>query len=326
MKLINDRILIIDGLNSYLRIFSSVPNISEHGEFVGGIVGMLRSIAKDIREFNPTKCILVFDGKGGSVRRKKIYPEYKGNRSGSHGMRMDLFQSVEEERESMKKQLIRLFQYFENLPIQTFMVENVEADDVIAYLVQEYFKPTGSTVRIISTDRDFLQLIDARAEVYSPVKKKLYDSKRLYDELKLSPQEYLTYRVVTGDSSDNIDGVKGVGIKTLLKHFPNPTSISDLIHESKLIVAQEKKPKQIFKSLIECESLLYRNYDLMQLQYTDISAQTKLNILERLNNPKLNKYNSFKIRKMMIEDGIINSFKNLDEWLLLSFSGLNVWV
>ena len=75
----NDRVLIIDGLNTYIRIFSSVPIITENGDHVGGIIGFLRSVALSIREFNPTRCVIVFDGRGGSLRRRKLYSDYKMN-------------------------------------------------------------------------------------------------------------------------------------------------------------------------------------------------------------------------------------------------------
>lgn len=299
---------------------------SENGEFVGGIIGFLRSIGLNIRDFQPTRCILVFDGKGGSVRRKKLYPEYKANRTGKNGMRMDLFSSVEEEKASMRKQLIRIIHYLNHLPIQIFQVDNVEADDVIAYLTMQYFKPKGSKVRIVSTDRDFYQLIDPNIEVYSPVKKKLYNEKSLFDELNLTPEEYLTYRVVTGDTGDNIPGIGGIGLKTLVKHFPNPTSIERLIRESKKIITEEKKPKQIFKNLVENEEVLDRNYKLMQLQETDISGTTKINLFNQLESPNLKRTKNYEFRKLLHEDQITTSFKNPDEWLMTTFTGLNVWI
>lgn len=322
----NSRVLVIDGLNTYLRVFTSMQAFSANGEFVGGIIGFLRSIGLNIRDFQPTRCILVFDGKGGSVRRKKLYPEYKANRTGKNGMRMDLFSSVEEEKASMRKQLIRIIHYLNHLPIQIFQVDNVEADDVIAYLTMQYFKSKGSKVRIVSTDRDFYQLIDPNIEVYSPVKKKLYNEKVLFDEFALTPEEYLTYRVVTGDTGDNIPGIGGIGLKTLVKYFPNPTSIERLIQESKQIITEEKKPKQIFKKLIKNEEVLDRNYKLMQLQETDISGMTKINLFNQLESPNLKRTKNYEFRKLLHEDQITTSFKNPDEWLMTTFTGLNVWI
>lgn len=322
----NDRILICDATNSYIRIFTSTQHFSESGEFSGGIVGFLRSIGSNIRDFKPTRCILVFDGAGGSSRRKKLFPDYKGNRTGGNGMRMDLFQSVDEEKAAMRQQLCRIHEYLNHFPVEVICLDRIEADDTIAYCTMQYFKPMGSKVRIVSTDRDFLQLIDENIEVWSPVKKKLYTPESLYDEMKLTPTEYLTYRTVSGDTSDNINGVDGIGIKTLLKHFPNPTTIEMLLEESNQRLVSEKKPKQIFKKLVENKDILLRNYQLMQLQETDISGNSKLTILNLLDNPKSVRTNSYRIRKLMMEDGLLSTFKKLDEWLLFTFSNLNVWI
>ena len=72
----NDKVLIIDGLNTFIRVFSVIPTTNEDGVHVGGIVGFLRSIGYVINMVSPTRVIIVFDGKGGSNRRRKILPEY----------------------------------------------------------------------------------------------------------------------------------------------------------------------------------------------------------------------------------------------------------
>jgi len=63
---LNDRVLIVDALNTYIRCFAAVPTMNEDGEHVGGITGFLKSVGLAVRTFKPTRCILVFDGKGGS--------------------------------------------------------------------------------------------------------------------------------------------------------------------------------------------------------------------------------------------------------------------
>ena len=78
---INSRILILDGLNTFIRVFSAVPALNDDGDHIGGVTGFLRSIAANIRQHKPTRCVIVFDGKGGSRRRKDLYPEYKANRA-----------------------------------------------------------------------------------------------------------------------------------------------------------------------------------------------------------------------------------------------------
>ena len=76
----NDNILIVDGLNIYIRAFSANGAVNDKGVPVGGLVGFLKSLNLLIRETNPTRVIIAFDGKGGSLRRRKLYPGYKGKR------------------------------------------------------------------------------------------------------------------------------------------------------------------------------------------------------------------------------------------------------
>lgn len=324
---INSKVLIIDGLNTWIRIFASVPTISENGEHIGGILGFLRSIASNIRDFNPTRCVLVFDGRGGSLRRKKIYPEYKNNRTHKHSLRRDLFSDPELEQQEMRRQLLRILNYLTNLPVQILGVDNIEADDVIAHLTKQYFEPKGSKVRIVSTDRDFLQLINGQIEVYSPVKKKLYQTEDILESFGLIPDNYLLYRMIDGDTSDNIPGINGIGLKTLLKEFPElgteVVTKEQLFQkcESKL---NEKKVKKIFQLIAENEHILDRNYRLMQLNDTDISLDSKLRIQSLIEQP-INPINKVNLRQLISEDYLHKHLRNFDEWLQLSFSLLNVW-
>lgn len=323
----NDRVLIIDSLNSYLRVFCSIPTISNNGEHVGGILGFLRSIGSNIRDFNPSRCVLVFDGAGGSLRRKKLFPDYKKGRSKTQ-FRRDQYSTVEEESLSMRRQMSRILEYLENLPVQVICVDNIEADDTIAYLTMQYFEPKGSKVRIVSTDRDFLQLVSDNVEVYSPVKKKLYRPDDIEKEFKFRPNNYLLYRTIDGDNSDGIPGVNGVGIKTLLKEFPElkekDLDLEYLLSRSKVRLEEEKKPKKIFQTLIDNTEILERNYKLMQLQDTDISLNSKMMILNRLES-EINRINKGELRRFIAEDYLTNEFKNLDNWLQTTFSTLNLW-
>ena len=325
---VNDRVLIIDGTNTYLRIFSSVPMISENGEHVGGIIGFLRSIALNIREFNPSRCIIVFDGKGGSMRRKKLYPYYKANRSGKYNLRRDVFSSVDEEQDSMRKQLMRIAQYLELLPVQIFCIDNIEADDAVAYITSNYYDRTANKIRIVSTDRDFLQLVSDKVEVYSPVKKKLYTQSEIQAEYGFHPENYLIYRTISGDTSDNINGVSGVGLKTLLKFFPELSekklSHEYLLSQSKKVIETEKKPKKIYQLLLENQSILNRNYDLMQLHDVEISGITKIRIMDILQG-KVQPLNKLQFKRFLAEDYLHTQFKDLDNWLYTSFNSLNIW-
>ena len=91
---VNDRVLIVDGLNLYLRAFAVNGALNDNGVPVGGLTGFLRSLAYAIREVNPTRVIIVYDGAGGSQRRRKIHPNYKSQRKSSKRItRWDAFKN-----------------------------------------------------------------------------------------------------------------------------------------------------------------------------------------------------------------------------------------
>ena len=100
----NDSVLLIDGLNTFIRVFSAIPTTNEDGIHSGGIVGFLRSIGYTINMVRPTRTIIVFDGKGGSNRRRKIFPEYKMGRKMS--VRLNRTTGVSLTREDEHKMMI----------------------------------------------------------------------------------------------------------------------------------------------------------------------------------------------------------------------------
>ena len=106
----DSKVLIVDGLNLFIRTFSAIPTLNEDGQHIGGLSGFLKSLAATIRMVNPTRVVVVFDGKGGSHRRKKIYSNYKeGRATKSRLNRVVGFENLEEEQKSMKYQLFRVF-------------------------------------------------------------------------------------------------------------------------------------------------------------------------------------------------------------------------
>ena len=157
---VNSRVLIVDGLNLYLRTFAVNGTLNDNGVPVGGLVGFLKSLAYSIREVNPTRVIIVYDGAGGSQRRRKINPDYKANRKpGKRITRWDAFKNASEEKDAMKIQFSRLVDYLDFLPIDVLSIDRIEADDTIAYITNELL---SEEVTIMSADQDFIQLVDDR--------------------------------------------------------------------------------------------------------------------------------------------------------------------
>lgn len=322
---LNDRVLIIDGLNTFIRVFSSVPALNDDGDHIGGVTGFLRSVGSVIRQFKPTRCIIVFDGKGGSVRRKKVYSNYKANRANKTKMnRHEEFESLEDEQASMRRQFQRVIHYLDVLPVSVMSIDNIEADDTIAYLTTDLLTDAQKVI-ICSTDRDFLQLIDDRVNVWSPVKKQMFDESALKETYGLHASKYLLYRTFDGDKSDNIPGVDGVGPKTLIKEFPQFQTDEELTPKMMLEhLAGNKKKERLYNLISDNLETLERNHELMQLKDVDIPGNTKLLISNLFNQP-VNEYNIYEFKKMFMGDKMYTVIKDVDSWLNASFATLKAY-
>jgi DNA polymerase-1 len=322
----DSHLLVIDGLNTFIRVFSAVPALNDDGAHIGGVTGFLRSIAANIRQLKPTRCVIIFDGKGGSKRRKKIYPEYKANRANKTAFnRYQEFASLEDEQDSMRRQFGRLVEYLNCLPITTLAIDNVEADDIMAYIANEIYTDDKNRVTICSTDRDFLQLVNNRISVWSPIKKKLYTPELMKEEFGFNSSNYLLYRAFIGDKSDNIPGLKGVGPKSLLKYFPMITedrevSIKELVDHADSI----EKPYKVHKLVSENKKLLELNYRLMQLKEVDINGGAKMLTLNKVTGD-IDRMNVLEFKKMFMVDKMYTVIKDLDSWLTNSFNSLNAY-
>ena len=170
----DDDILILDGLNTLIRGFSANRTITADGVHVGGLQGFLKSLGSMVRKFSPTRVLVVWDGIGGAQNRKNIDEHYKANRAHTSVIHYDLYEDKKAESDSIQDQADRLLDYLACLPVSYIKIDKLEADDVIAYVSKLYSK-AGRQVTIVSSDRDFLQLIDKHIRVYSPIKKILYD-------------------------------------------------------------------------------------------------------------------------------------------------------
>ena len=307
----NENVLIIDGLNTFIRVFSVIPTTNDNGTHIGGIVGFLKSIGYTINMFRPTRCIIIWDGKGGSSRRRKMYPEYKAKRKTNIRLnRAYDFETIEEERANMIRQIQRTIKYLNFLPITMLSIDNVEADDIIAYASKQVL--TDSKVTIMSSDKDFLQLVDDRISVWSPTKKKLYRPENVFEEYGIPSHNLLMYRIFDGDKSDNINGVFGYGLKTVLKKLP-------FLQEDKQYSVDEAIKES--SELEEHRELMERNFDLMQLHNVDISASAKTKTIDKIREPIPN-LDKVVFKKMFLEDKMYSALPNLESWLQTKFQTL----
>jgi 5'-3' exonuclease len=320
----NSDVLIVDGLNSFFRSFMATPTMNDNGLHVGGIIGFLQTIGSAIKTLRPTRVVIVFDGTGGSLKRRKIYPEYKENRRTKIRLNRtyeDLSTSEQEDK-SLLTQLIRITDYLKILPVHQMAIDYVEADDTIAYCATDYFK-NSERVYIMSTDRDFLQLVNNRVQVWSPTRKKLYGCAEILMEYGISCENFILYRTLTGDVSDNIDGINGAGDKTIIKCFPFLTenkiyTIDDIISHSQL----NQKKYKLYSMVLKNVDILRRNYQLMQLSDTQIQSFTQLRINKILDDP-LPIIDRIEFCRMLTQDKMTSNLPNHQTWIRETFGSLS---
>jgi len=315
----NSRVLLIDGLNMYLRVFAVNGALNERGVPVGGVIGFLKSLGATIREINPTRCIVVYDGAGGSARRRKLNPNYKNNRKPHRITRWDGFKNLADEKEAMKIQFLRLLSYLENLPIQVMSIDHIEADDAIAYLAKEVF---DEEVYIVSADQDFLQLVDDRVTVWNGNKKKYYTQSMIREEFGIPAHNFLAYKALFGDKSDNLPGVKGLGPKKIPKVVPQ--ILGEELEFSDIMAHAQENDGPMHKRIVESQSQLELNWKLMSLKDPLISGKIKLQI-EELANAPVNLLSKDGFNTLYTEDMMGNAFKSTEIWMNESFTKLNTF-
>ena len=311
--------LLVDG-NNLLKIgFHGVRDFFNKGEHVGGTWHFLNTLRRFLEESNYNKVVVFWDSETGSSQRRLIYPKYKLNRK----------QKDEEDfkEQSFTTQKNRVKQYLEEMFVRQLEVEQSEADDLIAYYCQ-ISKDEDKT--IFSSDRDLTQLISDKVTIYSPQQKRYYkngDGIKIY-ESEIPHYNVMTYKILTGDSSDNIDGIFYLGEKTFLKLFPEIldtelkytdilTKAEQLLLEQKGNVALQNLLSGKTKEGIFGEEFFIVNEKLVDLANPLISEEGKelvrLYYSESLDPDGRGHRN---LIKMMMEDGFFKFLpKGDDAWV-----------
>jgi len=320
-----EKVLIVDGLNTFIRSWTVNPTMDDNGDHIGGIVGFLKGIGYAIREYDCTRCIVVFDGKGGSKSRKQLYSGYKENR-GNNRFRVNRayadLMNPEEEGESMKRQMIGLFELLEYLPVEVMLYDGIEADDVMGYIASQLLREDENAV-LMSADKDFLQLVNERVKVYSPTKKKLYDTDLVLAEYGIHPTNFMVFRTLDGDKSDNIDGISGCGIKTIIKRFPEVVKEEEVTIDKLFELCEERKDEsKIYKTILDGKKIVERNFQLMQLSDPNIPTNKKITINDKylVKSEKLDKLGFIKKAMGM---KVINAFGDVNSWIQTTFAKLH---
>jgi 5'-3' exonuclease len=315
------RVLLIDALNLFFRNFTIISAVNEKGSHIGGLGGFLRSLGAMIRQIEPTEVFIVWDGIGSSNNRKNIIPEYKSDRNKSRVTNWEVFDSHEDEDDSKVDQLVRIIQYLKTLPVRSLSIDKVEADDIIAYLSDTLPTKPNDRIFIVSSDKDYLQLVSEQVIVYSPMIKKYYTTNAVEEQFKIPPHNFILYKVLMGDNSDKIKGIKGLGEKKLHKLFPelrgDEISLDDLlrISENKL------KENIIYARILSNPNTLKNHYKIMNLKKPMIDNSDKKYIDEYVANYTPEYYPQHFI-KMYEQDRLGNLIRNVNIWLKERFENL----
>lgn len=316
-RALNDHILIIDAMNMLIRSFSLLKAMNPSGTHVGGLVGFLRSLGYVTRIFDPTRVVVVWDGKGGSGNRQNINPDYKAQRATARITHWGLYDTREQEQEALIGQLFRTQDYLECLPLQQIVIEKLEADDIIAYLAKRASK-AGKKVTIVSSDKDFYQLIDKNIEVYAPVKKKTFTLENVKEEIGVLPQNYNIVKALLGDNSDNLAGVKGLGIKTILSEWKSFTydpnaSLQDIWDHCETQL-QADKPKKIFAKILHNWDKIMDNFHIMDLHNSQLD-ENEVAIVEEVLSSPVPDLQTGAFLHLLDQDKIEGITKNTEGWL-----------
>jgi 5'-3' exonuclease len=299
------RLMIIDSLNLFIRNYIVDPSMSTNGQPLGGLKGYFKSLQKLVREVRPNGIVICHDGPGGSRKKKTIIKNYKDGRKPIR-LNRDI-KNLTEDQEIQNKvwQQLRVIEYLNCMPIVQLLEKEVEADDLISVVAQhQKFKDWDKI--IVSSDKDFIQLCNKNTVLYRPIQNEVLTTKKVLEEFKIHPNNFAVARAMAGDPSDNIEGVKGVGLTTIANRMPFLSEekeylTGEVIEFCKKQVNEGSKLK-IFQNIIDCSELVHTNYTVMQLSSPNLSFQ----VLQKIDyafdnyNPE---FNLTEVRKMMIEDG-----------------------
>lgn len=318
----HSRILLIDGLNLFFRNFAMLNFVNQDGVHIGGLAGFLRSLGYLIKLHQPTSVYIVFDGMGSSTNRKNLLPEYKSNRNITRITNWDIFDSLDDENDAKVDQISRLIHYLRCLPVNTVSLDKAEADDVIAYLANFCAKEHDSKSIIVSSDRDFIQLVSNNITVYRPTEKDFYTPDTVKEKFDILPHNFIIYKTLLGDNSDKVQGIKGLGTKKLLKLFPELTTRQVSLDDILAISAEKYKEHVIYSKIVFEETNLRRNYQLMDLQNPLVDGN-QIRIIEQMVDQQTPSLDIPSFLQMYNEDGLGNILKNANYWLQENFKVLN---
>ena len=271
-------IAVIDG-NNLLKIALVDKRENQNGLEYGGVFMFLKMLGGVLLKKDFDYCFVCWDGEGSGVLRWNYYKDYKANRDKHYEMQNDYYKKLndyakaviaysksnrfndntdckETDEESFERQKFIIQSILEELCVRQHEYDKVEGDDIISYIVHN--KHPEDKAVIVSSDKDLTQLISDTVIVYNPRTKNFITKDNSSDILGITHKNVVLEKMLCGDQSDNIKGVKGIGQSTLIKLFPEivneETNLEHIIARSKELLAERKSQKK--KPLKSLENII----------------------------------------------------------------------
>ncbi|MBN2541503.1 DNA polymerase I [bacterium] len=260
------KIFLLDGTAfAYRSHFAMIKNplFNSKGENVSAIFGSINSILKIIRDENPEYIAIAFDSRAPTFRHK-LYDEYKSTRA-----KMP---------DELGAQLPTLKELLNTMGIPVIEKEGLEADDLVAILAKEAVEE-GLEAVLVTSDKDFFQLIDENTKILDPGRgakePKWWDISNASEKFGVPPNKVIDFMALTGDSSDNIPGVQGVGPKTALKLFEQFNSLDEIYNNLDKVENENLRNK-----LAENKELAYLSKELVTIK-TDVVLRMNVDDIKK---------------------------------------------
>ena len=309
--------LLVDG-NSLLNTgFHGIKNMYNGTDHIGGLYHFLNALRKHIDTYIITKVVVFWDGEENTHPRLKLYPDYKLNRR--------LKKKSEDDLQSYAKQKLRIQEYLEELYVRQASFKLCEADDCIGYYCE---KSKDEEIIILTSDRDLLQLIKPNVSTHLISLNKLFKfgNKVPLGGIYIPHNNVRIVKTICGDSSDNIRGIKMVGIKSLVKIKPEileeDVELKDIIETINLKEKQTKKEKNIIKGITNHDQsigpkILDLNYKIIGIGKQFLTKEAILGINDLAKeaiDPEGRHWKN--ALDLMMSDGILNILpKYNDSWV-----------
>ena len=278
----SQRLILVDGSGYIFRAFYALPPMSrEDGTPVNAVFGFTSMLLKLSEDMEGENILVVFDA-ARTTFRNAIYKEYKANRS--------------EPPEELVPQFDLIKKATTAIGLKSLEVENYEADDIIATYVKKAKKENIETL-VISSDKDLMQLIQDGVSLYDPMKNIKIGPEAVLEKFGVSPDKVIDVQALAGDSSDNVPGVPGIGVKTASQLINEYGSLEKLLDNASSI-KQEKRRESLLnnaelaivsKKLVSLFSDVPIPYKISDLKWTprnddNLLAFLKENNFKRLEN------------------------------------------